>query len=275
MGFKAITINTAAEDAAHILAEDDAGLYSGLLGGDCVLNIGSKLAATIVSNNLVRLSDGLLVNGGHFGRIPYGEYEDVAVENGTTGYNRNDLIVARLSTSGGIDTFEIDIVKGTATSGTAADPALTTGNLWQEAALREMALFRVKIAGLSITAVEQMFSLEPSINDMVNASTTEHIVGKWINGKPLYEKTISCGVMPNATTKNVAHGIANMGICMIAAENSYMTDGTTYLPLPSVTVNTTFVTEVAVNATNITIMTAQNRSSYSGYVTLRYTKTTD
>ena len=36
MGFKAITKNTPPEDAPHILSEDDAAIYRGILGQDRV-----------------------------------------------------------------------------------------------------------------------------------------------------------------------------------------------------------------------------------------------
>lgn len=158
MGFKGITIDTAPEASAHIMAADDASIYDGAFGGDCVLDKGNKLSASIITNNLVRLSDGVISVQGHMGRIPYGEYFDATIENGTAGLKRYDIIVARFSTSGGVDTFELSVVKGTA-SASPADPTLTTGNLYQGAALREAALWRVKLDGLTITAVEQMFDI--------------------------------------------------------------------------------------------------------------------
>ena len=41
MGFKALTVNTAAEAAGHIYAEDDAAIFQSMFGGDGVLNIGN------------------------------------------------------------------------------------------------------------------------------------------------------------------------------------------------------------------------------------------
>ena len=34
-------------------------------------------------------------------------------------------------------------------------------------------------------------------------STDEKVIGRWTDGKPLYQKTISCGTLPNNTTKTV------------------------------------------------------------------------
>lgn len=165
MGLKGITVNTAASADAHIFAEDDAAIYQAIFGGDGVMNIGNKFAATVLSNNKVRVSDGVLCVGGHIGRMQYADYADLTIENGVSGKKRNDIIYAKFVTSGDIDSYVLDVRKGTAGT-TAADPAMTQGNLYQGATLREYPLWRVKIEGLSIVKVEQMFSVIPTIPEL-------------------------------------------------------------------------------------------------------------
>ena len=41
-------------------------------------------------------------------------------------------------------------------------------------------------------------------------STTEQVIGTWIDGKPIYRKVINFGSLPNAESKSVAHNIANI-----------------------------------------------------------------
>lgn len=166
MAFKGLTINTAAEEAGHIYAEDDAAIYQSILGSDGVLNIGNCLKATVISNNKVRISDGVLCVGGHIGRTRYADYQDMTIENGATGYNRNDIIYARFLTSGSVDTYTLVVKKGTATTGTATDPATTAGNLYQGATERDYPLYRVKLSGLSISAVEKLFTVIPTIPEL-------------------------------------------------------------------------------------------------------------
>lgn len=165
MGFKGITVNTAASADAHIFAEDDAAIYQAIFGGDGVMNIGNKFAARVLSNNKVRVSDGVLCVGGHIGRMQYADYTDLTIENGVSGKNRNDIIYAKFVTSGDVDSYVLDVRKGTAGS-TAADPAMTQGNLYQGATLREYPLWRVKIEGLSIVKIEQLFSVIPTIPEL-------------------------------------------------------------------------------------------------------------
>lgn len=159
-GFKGITTNTSPETAPHIYAEDDAAIYRSIFGPDGVSTIGQQCAATVISNNKVRIADGVICVGGHFGRIPYGEYVDCEIENGATGVKRNDIIVARFETTGtgGIDTFTCAVVKGTAGT-TATDPTITKNDLYSGGALYELPLYRVKIEGLSITAVDKLFTV--------------------------------------------------------------------------------------------------------------------
>lgn len=166
MGFKGITITTSEESLGNITAADDAAIFQSLIGSDGVLNIGSKFATTVISNNKVRVADGVMCVGGHMGRTAYGDYNDMTIENGVSGQNRNDIIYAKFLTSGSADTFTLNVKKGTGTTGTATDPALTQGVLYENATLREFPLWRVKLKGLSIVAVEQMFTLVPTIPEL-------------------------------------------------------------------------------------------------------------
>lgn len=162
---KPITVNTDPAAEAHIYAEDDAAIYQSIVGSDGVMMIGQQCASQVISNNKVRIKDGVLVVGGHFARLPYGSYKDCTIENGQSGRNRNDLIIAKFATTGtgGIDTYTLEVKKGTETTGSAKDPALTQDDLYESGKTREMPLYRVKIEGLSIVAVEQMFELIPTI----------------------------------------------------------------------------------------------------------------
>lgn len=106
-------------------------------------------------------------------------------------------------------------------------------------------------------------------------STDEHAIGTWIDGSTVYEKTISIGALPNATSKNVAHGITNIGYIVsingVAQRNS---------PFRVVNIPYAHATDLATQIqlvmgdTYITIYTASDWSSFTNnYVTIRYIKT--
>lgn len=166
-GLIPITVNTKPGEKAHIRAEDDASIYLSLFGGDGVSTNGQSCKATVLSNNKVRIADGIICVGGHFARIPYGDYIDCEIENGQSGKNRNDIIVARFETTGtgGIDTYTCEVKKGTAGS-TATDPEIVQEDLYKAGKVRELPLYRVKIEGLSITAVEQLFTLRKTNEEL-------------------------------------------------------------------------------------------------------------
>lgn len=171
-GMKGITVNTAPEAEPHIYAEDDAAIFQSIFGEDGVSSIGQACKATVLSNNKVRIADGVVFVGGHFARIPYGEYVDCEIANGQSGKNRNDIIVAKFVTtgSGGIDTMTCEVKQGTAGT-TAADPALTQNDIYKGGKIRELPLYRVKLEGLNITAVEQLFTVNPTNKDLSNKLT--------------------------------------------------------------------------------------------------------
>lgn len=172
-GLKGLTLNTPPEEAAHIYAEDDAAIFQSIAGEDGVFTIGQQCKATTLSNNKVRIADGVLIVGGHFARIPYGKYEDCEIANGESGKKRNDIIVAVFETTGtgGIDEMRCTVKKGVAGT-TAVDPELTQDDIYNNGKIREMPLYRVKIEGLSIVAVEPMFDLKPDVS-MINKSLSD------------------------------------------------------------------------------------------------------
>lgn len=229
-GLKPITVNTPTADEAHIYAEDDASIYLSMFGGDGVSTNGQSCKATVLSNNKVRIADGIICVGGHFARIPYGDYIDCEIENGQSGKKRNDIIVARFETTGtgGIDTYTCEVKKGTAGS-TATDPEIVQEDLYKAGKVRELPLYRVKIEGLSITAVEQLFtlrktneelekelaSLNSKIPDVYYEEVSLHYydgaymtatvnVGKQFAGRPVQVTSIYKSGYPTQQTWNVS-----------------------------------------------------------------------
>lgn len=107
---------------------------------------------------------------------------------------------------------------------------------------------------------------------------TEYKVGWYIlaNGtkKPVYEKVVDFGALPNNTSKSVAHNISN--IDNIISINGSASTGSYWKPIPFGPGSVSWMIETSVNTTNVIIETNQNWSEYTKtYVTLRYTKTTD
>lgn len=105
-------------------------------------------------------------------------------------------------------------------------------------------------------------------------STDEKVVGTWIDGKPIYRKTYDVGNLPNTSAKDINYNINNLKRVISIKGNA--TDGINYIPIPNVH-STSLAAQVAVYLTSTTIKltTGSDRTGYTGYLTIEYTKTTD
>lgn len=107
-------------------------------------------------------------------------------------------------------------------------------------------------------------------------STEEREIGVWTDGKPLYEKTIDCGALPNNTTKTVSHGISNFEH-MVGYSGVAFMPNINDIPIPFVH-NASLGDNVCffIDSSEITLRTSSDKSGYTAsYITLRYTKTSD
>lgn len=111
-----------------------------------------------------------------------------------------------------------------------------------------------------------------------NYSTTEQIVGRQIDGKPLYQKTVNIGTLPNNSNKKVAHGVSNIGDVIDISGYTTGTSGNKKYTfnLPNVGSEASYSMEVTVQDSEIVIVTKTDRTWLTkSYITLTYTKTTD
>lgn len=153
-------IITGATGTEHVTAADDGSLLATLFGtSQFVLPLGNQLEHEVISATKIRIKSGDLMVHGRYARIPHGTYDEVTIENGATGYNRNDLIVCRYEETDGIESMTLKVVKGTPSTGAAADPTVTTGNILNGDSVHEFPLYRVKLSGINLSSVEKLFTV--------------------------------------------------------------------------------------------------------------------
>lgn len=112
-----------------------------------------------------------------------------------------------------------------------------------------------------------------NVEDALTYSTTEHKVGKWIDGSDLYEKTVDFGALPNATSKSVAHGIAGLATMVNIYGFAKNPTNNVQIALPFVDITAGGNISFLVSANNIIIIDANDMSVYTqAYVSIRYTK---
>ena len=154
----------------HITAADDQALHLATVGGgNIVFDVRNKFAATVVNNNQVRIADGEgMIQGVHF-RIDTGTYDYVDIENGASGKNRKDLIVARYTKDSGtgVESVALAVIKGTAATGTASEPSYNTGTIATGSLIVDFPLYVVNISELTISSVTAKYGAAvKSIKDM-------------------------------------------------------------------------------------------------------------
>lgn len=147
----------------HVTPEQVADANIGTFGPeDYVLSTGRKLEAQVVTNNSVRVFDGVMVYGGIRDVISVNKYYDIQIDNGAQGMNRNDIIVRHFAitdevTKRGGAAFRV--IKGTPSEGEPVDPEIDATDLRAGALTHDMVLHRVRIEGLNIVAVEPMYDV--------------------------------------------------------------------------------------------------------------------
>ena len=107
-------------------------------------------------------------------------------------------------------------------------------------------------------------------------STEERVVGRSLNGKPVYQKTINVASLSNGQN-TIAHNISNYeDLYGIAGQCKYNNLSET-LSLPYVSLNSGYDIGISnVDATNIKVFVGDNFASVTDCrITLQYTKTTD
>lgn len=195
----------------HISSDDLAALNTATVGkANCVLHYGDDFKLTMTSANSATLGTGVgMVAGKRFWNQAA---TSLTIQSGTQGQKRNDLVVARYQkTNAGIESITPVVIKGTPTTGTAADPATTANDL---------KLWRVPLDGINAGAPVRLFepvtplaTLGESVSPMEKKlarlnlveGTESYRFQAWDTGMQITAKTTTGKEIAIAIDKN--HGI--------------------------------------------------------------------
>ena len=165
----------------HVTSADQGSLFEALIrGGQFVMEAGANFAASIVTNNLIRVSDGELMMQGRHVKLTPGAYVDLTIDNGAQGFLRNDLIVARYTRNAvnGVEECSLVVLKGTPVEINPSDPEYTVGNLNSESTLQhDFPLYRVPISGLNVGTLEALFVSQKSLYNSILPTTGGTMTG--------------------------------------------------------------------------------------------------
>ena len=115
----------------------------------------------------------------------------------------------------------------------------------------------------------------------IDYSTNEQVIGTWIDGKPLYQKTIvvnnkKMGI--SESDSEITHGVSNIDFGFVSEIlfNNANDHNNGYSPAYNVYQQTAQSNTYFVGATKIFAVSAWNANSQRTWIiTIRYTKTTD
>ena|GEM_PF-4584706 len=160
----------------HIGSDDVQHLLAGIVGGGSyALDTGKKLAIAVNSANSVTIDtgDAIIAGGAH---VRVSTTEKLTVTSGAQGVKRNDLVCLRYTkASDNKESAALVVVKGTATSGTPADPAVNTGSIIDGKATVDMPLYRLPISGVSLGTPVKLFKVSPTLASLGDSVSREAV----------------------------------------------------------------------------------------------------
>ncbi|MDB1555776.1 hypothetical protein PL984_00310 [Bifidobacterium adolescentis] len=161
--------------APHITSSDQGAMQAGLVGnGNYLLQGGDGKfpAVTMQSANKALVPVLNLVIEGRYARVTAAE--TVTIESGVTGRNRNDLICVKYTRdSNNIETIALAVLKGTATSGTAADPTVPSGSILNNSGTVWIPIARIPISGITAGTPVMLVKQLPPMSQLWDSVTLE------------------------------------------------------------------------------------------------------
>ena len=114
------------------------------------------------------------------------------------------------------------------------------------------------------------------ITNLNTYSTTEQIIGTWIDNKPIYRKCFYINSLPNASTLITDYSIDNLGwVIDVYGTARNRTNYQNMFPINNSRPISTNSTVGAYYDQSIKIETNTDRSGFEAYIIVEYTKTTD
>lgn len=220
-----------------------------------------------------------------------GEHQDATLLSNYWTYN-NNIYVSQGASTGTVQ--NADYSSGTAKRNSVGGTADTTGNSanFTSRPTNTSVLYCIAVKNIFIDThdmadtvdaedVADMIADNPPVarDNFQKYATYEQVVGEWIDGKPLYQKTVVVENLPS--TMNSWVTVYSLPVeCVIVNYISVMCTGASqgeWLMLPFIGGSTTFA-EVQFFDNTIKIFQSGNSSTFGGRtlrVTIQYTKTTD
>lgn len=211
----------------HIDSEDIGAYNAYTIGKDSYLLNGLDMSITNV--NTLHVGTGEVLFQGRHVRIK-GNGEDVAIANGTTGYKRNDILCLKYQKfpqNSDIESISLELIKGTPTTGTPADPAITTGSILNGDTVVYLKLARIVVNGLTPAAPVKLLGTVKTLADtaqtvaQVGASVDSSKASLFLTASTSYTDLNGESVPPGGTYTVPATGYYVLGSSGVGGANAW------------------------------------------------------
>lgn len=173
----ALNLVTGYKGKDHVTAEQWSDFNRGIFGAAAILPVGNKMEVAIQTANQITVKDGVAVFDGRQVYIGYGESENISITSGTQSRKRYDIVVVKYTREEetGIENVAFQVVTGTPTSGTPADPTYQDTDIRTGVFTSQKPFCRVRLNGTAIEGIDMLVEVKEfkahAFADPVNNTT--------------------------------------------------------------------------------------------------------
>lgn len=158
----AIELVTAYKGKDHVTAEQWADFNRAIYGDAAILPVGNKMETAIQTANQITVKDGVAVIDGRQVYIGYGESENIAIQSGTQGKLRRDIVVLEYKKEevSGVETVQFKVITGTPADSDAKDPSVQDMDIRTGVFTSQKPFCRVRLNGTAIEGVDTLIPVK-------------------------------------------------------------------------------------------------------------------
>ncbi len=158
----AVELVTGYKGKDHVTAEQWADFNRGIYGDAAILPVGNKMETAIQTANQITVKDGVAVIDGRQVYIGYGESENIAIQSGTQGKLRRDIVVLeyKKEEESGVETVQFKVITGTPADSDAKDPSVQDMDIRTGVFTSQKPFCRVRLNGTAIEGVDTLIPVK-------------------------------------------------------------------------------------------------------------------
>ncbi|MFR3660479.1 MAG: hypothetical protein ACLTVN_03650, partial [Blautia hansenii] len=158
----AVELVTGYQGKDHVTAEQWADFNRGIFGEAAILPVGNRMETAIQTANQITIKDGVAVFDGRQVYIAYGESENIAIQSGTQGMQRRDIVVLeyKRSEESGVESVQFKVINGTPAASGAKDPSVQDMDIRTGVTVSQKPFCRVRLNGTAIEGVDALVQVK-------------------------------------------------------------------------------------------------------------------